>query len=44
MACRMQTEKDDAESQYNRLEHKVKALNAAKEYKELLKQQMMRRH
>lgn len=31
--------KDDAESQYNRLEHKVKALNAAKEYKELLKQQ-----
>lgn len=36
--------KDDAESQYNRLEHKVKALNAAKEYKELLKQQMMRRH
>lgn len=39
MACRMQTEKDDAESQYNRLEHKVKALNAAKEYKELLKQQ-----
>lgn len=31
--------KDDAESQYNRLEHKVKVLNAAKEYKELLKQQ-----
>ena len=31
--------KDDAKSQYDRLEHKVKALNAAKEYKELLKQQ-----